>query len=285
MTEAIERICKLYGPPASNEQIRLYFESLLQTYIELAEKYPIKIRAKFEWFSKRPFKVLFYSSPTTVCFTLIGNAEAKGVEGVKDVSLISPKKGTVCLRSGTSLNGQKLYSMEYAIREATSKVNEELERIKLPTIKENIVAVGNELNKNDPDLKELRKSYESLHQIMTSVGESRKRFKENQVDRVHFSPFQKFDMSPLVTMHEERFKKIEKEFLSFEQKINDMKEHFKTSKDITNGSVKFLRDEITSKESKKVNRWVITGIIFSIIIGLIGIILRFIPSLPVHLPN
>lgn len=283
MTEATERIQKLYGSPASNEQIRLYFETLLQAYVEIAERYPVKTRAKFDWYSKRPLKVLFFRSSTTVCFTLIGNAERKGVEGVEDVSLISPKNGTVCLKSGTSLNGQKLYNIEYAIREATSEVNEELERTKLPIIKKNVAIVGNELSKDNPDLQELRKNYELLRQEMASITESREIFKGNQGDRVHFSPFQKLGMHPLVTMYEERLKKIEKEFPSFEQKINDIKEQFKASKEMTNDKIQLLKDEKKSKESKKVNRWVIIGIISSIIIGLIGIILKFIPS--PRLPN
>lgn len=47
MTEATERIKKLYGPPASNEQIKLYFETLLRTYIEAAEKHLVETRSKF----------------------------------------------------------------------------------------------------------------------------------------------------------------------------------------------------------------------------------------------
>ena len=60
MTEATERIQKLYGPPASNEKIKLYFETLLRTYIEAAEKHPVETRSKFKWYSNRPLKFLYY---------------------------------------------------------------------------------------------------------------------------------------------------------------------------------------------------------------------------------
>jgi len=54
MKESTDRLNHLYGPPASTEQITIYFNTLLRTYIELSEKYPSEILKKLSWYSKRP---------------------------------------------------------------------------------------------------------------------------------------------------------------------------------------------------------------------------------------
>ena len=275
MTEATERIKKLYGPPASNEQIKLYFETLLGTYIEAAEKHLVETRSKFKWYSNRPLKFLFYANPTTVCFSLIGNADKEGAEEVKDVSLFSSslKNGTSYFTSGTSLNGQKLYSIESAIREALSRLNREVNESKFPAIQENIKVTGKELEKDEPDLHKIRKSYDSLCQSIRDIEEFKKKTKENKLGDSTFSFGWKSDTCPFLDAYIKRIENIENELKLFEQKSSNITERLNNQYDLSKDAINLLKDERTSKESKHVNRWVIIGIIFSIIIGLIGIIL------------
>lgn len=68
ITEATGRIQKLYRPPASNEQIKLYFETLLRTYIEAAEKHSVETRSKFKWYSNRPLTFFFMQIPQLYVF-------------------------------------------------------------------------------------------------------------------------------------------------------------------------------------------------------------------------
>lgn len=273
MTEATERIKKLYGPPASNEQIKLYFETLLRTYIEAAEKHPVETRSNFKWYSNRPLKFLFYANPTTVCFSLIGNADKEGAERVKDVSLFSSnlKNGTSYFTSGTSLNGQKLYSIESAIREALSRLNGEVNESKFPAIQENIKVTGKELEKDEPDIDKIRKSYDSLGQSIRAIEEFKKKTKENKLEEGTFPFGWKSDTCPFLDAYIKRTENIENKLKLFEQKISDITEKLNDKYDLLKESINLLKDERTSKESKHVNRWVIAGIIFSIIIGSIGI--------------
>ena len=277
MEESTARLKHLYGQPATNEQIKLYFDTLLRTYIEMAEKHPPDTIKMLNWYSRRPLKFIFYNNNTTVCFTLIGNADIEGAEKVDNVTEMTscPQNGFTFITSGTSFNGQKLYSIDSAIREAMSRLRVELKETNLPNIQSNLNIAGKELEKAKPSIEKLKSNYDAICQTIKAYHDN----ENSQSDSKDLSPFGKMDMCPLIDAYVNKLKTLEGHYIDISSKLQSSKEVFETFKDNTNESFKTMRQNKSFAQTKKVNVWIIIGIILSFLLGIFNILLKLLPNI------
>ena len=278
MNEATERLKHLYGEPATSEQINLYFNTLIRTYIEIAEKHPPKTIKKLPWYSRRPLNFIFYSNNTTVCFTLIGNTNSEGAEQVDNVTEMTNclHNGFTFITSGTSFNGQKLYSIETAIREAVTRVRVELKEIGISSIQSKLDTAGEELKKRKPSIDKLKNNYDSLCRSIQLFNSESQFNQDGNLDPKNISPFKKLDMCPLIDAYVVRLDSIEKNYKNLSHDFKLFSEDFNSFKSNTNDSFKILRKNKSVGETKKVNTWLIVGIIASFALGLVNIIIKII---------
>jgi len=234
MEESTARLKHLYGQPATNEQIKLYFDTLLRTYIQMAEKHPPDTIKMLNWYSKRPLKFIFYSSNTTVCFILIGNADIEGTEKVDNVTKMTSclQNGFTFITSGTSFNGQKLYSIDSAIREAMSRLRVELKEANVPNIQSNLKVAGKELKKAKPNIEKLKSNYDAICQTIKAYYDN----DDSQSDSKDLSPFAKMDMCPLIDAYVNTLKTLDEHYRDISNKLQLSEDVFKPFKHNTNES-------------------------------------------------
>jgi hypothetical protein len=278
-TEADERIDRLYGKPATSDQIRLHFETLVKAYIEGAEGYPADTRLKLHWYTHRPLLFRFFANKESVFFTLVGKADKEGAESATSVEELpeGTANGSVILTSGTSFNGQKVFSIESAFKEAASHLAVELRSAQVPSIITDVRAAGKELKKPDPDIRRVRKVVDQACdrlRVIEADGES----KEAGI-------LAKPDSCPFIAGHLYRVGKVESDVRLLEKEIENMNryadrlsEDSKALRELLRTSLNGTRERVHLLQGRRGLILMIIGILVSIGIGVANIIINFFHS-------
>jgi len=273
MSEARERLEKLYGAPASEEQVRLYFETFLHTYIQEAEKQPPAVREALPWYSRRPLRVYFYVTTTTVCFTVLCDADVEGVERVQEIDNIptAVSNATTYLTGGTSLNGKKLYGVDSAIREAIRRLREDLRAIQMPAVRKGLASAGHELGKPEPDIEKLRREHAQLCEYLTPLAEAEPEDDGIGADQ-RLSPFGQTNYCPLLAGFQGDFETIKRDQAVLEERIKGVDAQASRTYKFAEEAIKSLQNDRSHKQSRKANSWVIVGVLVAIALGIAGIL-------------
>lgn len=275
-TEADERLDRFYGKPASADQIRLHFETLVKSYIEGAERYPSDTRSKLTWYTNRPLLVRFFANETSVFFVLMGGASREGAEPVESIEELSHgiDEGSTILTSGTAFNGRKIFSIEAALKEASSRLGTELKTAHVPSIITDVKAADAELKKPAPDIGKLRQV----------VNQACDRLRTIEADKDDGSPglLAKPDSCPFIAGYVHRVSEVEGAVHVLEKDIDRLEKHAdrlsddsKTLHELLRTSLDRDRERTHLLQGRRGQILVTVGILVSLGMGIANIIIKF----------
>lgn len=129
----------------------------------------------------------------------------------------------------------------------------------------------------------MKNNYDALCKSIQLLNTESQVNQNNNFDSKNISPFKKIDMCPLIDAYVDRLDNIEKNYMDISHEFKLFKENFNSLKNNKNESFEILRKNKIFWYTKKVNIWIVIGIIASFTIGLVNIIIQIIPKITASL--